>query len=267
MSPIGFVKSLFFPARSRRARAAVLSTGAPAEDALDDWSRSLRDPTGYYLDCFRWFHFRLAEPLRAHRAYFTAEQRGFGEDAFHVMWWLLFRRFAFREFGEIGVYRGQTLSLAAMLQRDLGIAGNVTGISPFDGAGDSVSRYRPKIDYHADVLANFAHFGLPQPVLVRAYSTDPAALDVLRSRAWDCLYIDGNHDYEVARADWDHCAAVVRPGGVIVFDDSACGTEYRAPIFATAGLPDPSRIAAEIDPAQFREILRVGHNRVFEKIA
>lgn len=267
MSPLRYVKSLFHRARARRAHADALLPGAPAEDALDDWSRSLRDPTGFYLDCHRWFYFRLPGPLREHRAYFNTERRGFGEDAFHVMWWLLFRRFKFREFGEIGVYRGQTLSLAAMLQRELGLVGNVVGISPFDGAGDSVSRYRPKIDYHADVLANFAHFGLPAPTLVRAYSTDPAALEVLRSREWDCLYIDGNHDYDIARADWDHCAAVVRPGGIIVFDDASCGTGFEPPAFATAGLPDPSRVAAEIDPARFREVLRVGHNRVFEKLA
>lgn len=267
MSPLRYVKSLFHRARARRALAEALLPGAPAEDALDDWTRSLRDPTGFYLDCHRWFHFRLPEPLRAHRAYFREKRRGFGEDAFHVMWWLLFRRYGFREWGEIGVYRGQTLSLAALLQRELGLVENVAGISPFDGAGDSVSRYRPRIDYHADVLANFAHFGLPPPTLVRAYSTDAIALAALRSREWDCLYIDGNHDYEVARADWDHCAPVVRAGGVIVFDDSACGTGYEPPVFATAGLPDPSRVAAEIDPAQFREVLRVGHNRVFEKLA
>jgi len=267
MSPFRYVMSFFHRAQRRRASAEVLRAGAPPETALDDWTRSLRDPTDYYLDCHRWFHFRLPENLRAHRAYFRDGGRGFGEDAFHVMWWLLFRKFAPREFCEIGVYRGQTVSLAALIQRDFEIAGKVTGISPFDGAGDSVSRYRPRIDYHTDVLANCAHFNLPPPNLVRAYSTDPTALEVLRSRSWDCIYIDGNHDYGVARADWDHCAAVVRPGGIIVFDDSGCGTSYRAPIFATAGLPDPSRVAAEIDRTQFEEILHVGHNRVFQKIA
>jgi hypothetical protein len=48
---------------------------------------------------------------------------------------------------------------------------------------------------------------------------------------------------------------------------SAYGTAYQPPLLATASLPDPSRAAAEIDPAQFREVLCVGHSRVFEKIA
>jgi hypothetical protein len=267
MSAIGFFMSFFHRARRRRALAQVQRAGAPVEDALEDWSRSLRDPTGFYLDCHRWFLFRLPESLRAHRAFFRDGERGFGEDAFHVMWWLLFSRFRPREFGEIGVYRGQTLSLAALLQREEEIDGRVTGISPFDCSGDSVSRYRPQIDYYADTLENCAHFGLPSPALVRARSTDSLALEALRSHAWDCLYIDGNHEYEVARQDWENCAAAVSPEGIIVLDDAARGTGYRPPAFATAGHPGPSRVAEEIDPATFREILRVGHNRVFQKIA
>ena len=49
-------------------------------------------------------------------------------------------------------------------------------------------------------------------------------------------------------------------------DDSGSTTSYRPPIFATAGLADPSRLAQEIDRSQFREILQVGHNRVFQKM-
>jgi len=267
MSPIGFARSLLFRARRHRALAKVLQLGAPAPDALEDWSRSLGEPTAFYLDCQRWFHFSLPAPLRAHRAYFSRERRGFGEDAFHVMWWLIFARLGPREFGEIGVYRGQTLSLAALLQREFSIAGNVTGISPFEPEGDSVSRYFGGLDYRADTLANFGHFQLPPPALVRARSTDAAALEVLRSRAWDCLYIDGNHDYDVARADWEHCAEVIRPGGVVVLDDAALGTRYEPPVFATAGHPGPSRVASEVDRARFREVLQVGHNRVFQRTA
>jgi hypothetical protein len=71
----------------------------------------------------------------------------------------------------------------------------------------------------------------------------------------------------VAKADWDLCAPRVRPGGVLVLDDSALGTDYHPPTFATAGHPGPSRLASEIDGASFCEVLRVGHNRVFRKLA
>jgi hypothetical protein len=37
-------------------------------------------------------------------------------------------------------------------------------------------------------------------------------------------------------------------------------------VFATAGHPGPTRLAGEIDRKKFREILQVGHNRVFQKL-
>jgi predicted O-methyltransferase YrrM len=103
--------------------------------------------------------------------------------------------------------------------------------------------------------------------LVQAFSTAPAARQRIAEQEWDAIYIDGNHDYEVAKADWELCAARIRTGGMVVLDDSALDTGYRAPAFATAGHPGPSRVAGEIDGRVFSEVLRVGHNRVFRKLA
>lgn len=238
------------------------------ENVLRLWQRSLTDPTGYYLDCVRFFHSNnFPASLKAHRDYFISGHRGFGEDAFHVMWWMLFRELRPARFLEIGVYRGQTLSLAAILQRELGINGSVTGISPFAPAGDAVSRYSKHVDYLADTKTNFTNFGLADPELVPAFSTDMTARERVSRESWDAIYIDGNHDYEVARADWDLCAAHVAKGGIVVLDDSASDTAFRPPAFATAGHPGPSRVAREVDETGFREILRVGHNRVFQRTA
>lgn len=244
----------------------ALATSCNAS-ALDDWSRSLTDPTGYYLDCVRFFHCsEFPSELRQHRAYFAENRRGFGESAFHVMWWLLFCRFRSAAFLEIGVYRGQTLSLASLIQRKLGIAGCVTGISPFSSAGDSVSFYQNDVDYLQDTLTNFAAFRLPLPELVVAFSTESRAMARIKSQSWDVAYIDGNHEYEVAKADWLLCSGQISEGGIVVLDDSSLGTQYMPPQFATAGHPGPSRLATEIDSTRFREVLRVGHNRVFQKI-
>ena len=251
--------------RSKQALRKVLAQEADFS-ALEDWERSLSAPTSYYLDCVRHFHGPyFPEELKKHRRYFLQDQRGFGEDAFHVMWWILFRKLRPQHFLEIGVYRGQTISLAALLQRMLDIAGSVTGISPFSPAGDSVSRYQASVDYLKDTQLNFRAFDLPAPELLRAYSTDHVATERINQGAWDAIYIDGNHDYHVAAADWLACSANIRAGGIIVLDDAALGTAYGPPRFATAGHPGPSRLATEIDAVGFREILRVGHNRVFQK--
>ncbi len=252
----------------RRAQACALADlpAEPPDISPAHWPDGLRDPTSFYLRCFQFFHTALPRELREHRAFFSAEGRGFGEDAFHVQWYLLFTRFRPATFLEIGVYRGQTLSLAALLARSLGFPCRVAGVSPFSPAGDSVSHYADLPDYQRDTLAHFAHFNLPPPDLLKAYSTDPAAEAFIAASAWDMIYIDGNHDIEVVRRDWALCARQLKPGGVIVLDDSGLSTAYHPPLFATGGHPGPSQMVEEIDQNQFREILQVGHNRAFQKV-
>ena len=268
MKFIRFIKGRYYGWRQRAAQRRLLAGfSAPAEEITrPQWDDGLKDPTEFYLRCFHYFHTRLPEPLREHRAYFETDGRGYGEKAFHVMWFLLFREFSPKSFLEIGVFRGQTLSLAALLARQFQPGCFTQGISPFSPAGDAVSKYRRDVDYYEDTLKNCAHFSLPAPALLKAYSTDEAARKLVASRDWSVVYIDGNHDYEVARADWDLCAAHLQPGGLIVLDDSGLTTNYVPPIFATGGHPGPSRLAQEVDRTRFREILQVGHNRVFQKI-
>ncbi len=252
--------------QTRHRMLKELTTLPTREITREDWGESLRDPTAFYVRCFHYFHTLLPEPLREHRHYFTQHGRGFWEDAFHVMWFLLFSQFRPAGFLEIGVYRGQTLSLAALLARYFGQECFVQGVAPFCPAGDTVSKYRKDVDYYADTLNNFSHFHLPAPSLLKAYSTDPSAHELISSRPWPIIYIDGCHDYEVARQDWDLCARNLPPGGLIVLDDAGLTTNYRPPRFATGGHPGSSRLAQEVKLAgSFREILQVGHNRVFQK--
>lgn len=235
------------------------------------WNRSLGNPTSFYLECVRYFYQKLPGQLRQHRLYFhnvPGNRRGFGENAFHVMWYLLLEEFKPANFLEIGVYRGQVVSLIALWARLNHISCSVYGVSPFSPAGDAVSKYRSDINYYEDTLANFDHFNLPHPQLLKAYSTDPAAVELIGTTGWEMVYIDGNHDYEVARKDWEVCSRNVKPGGIIVLDDAALNTAYRPPAcLASRGHPGPSRLTQEIDPSKFREILQVGHNRAFQKIS
>ncbi len=260
----GFLRTRWLNVLIAFQQRAVLKQPS-AEITRADWARSLTEPTEFYLDCFRYFNGRLPSEVREHRAYFRQRRRGLNEDAMHVMWFLLFREFKPKNFLEIGVYRGQTLSLAALLSRMNGVTCRVQGVSPFTAAGDAVSKYLESVDYLRDTLENFDHFSLPRPELMKAFSTDAEAKTMIRSTAWEMIYIDGNHDYEVARQDWEVCAESVKAGGIIVLDDASLETAFNPPLFATAGHPGPSRVAREVDTGRFREIMRVGHNRVFQR--
>ncbi len=81
------------------------------------------------------------------------------------------------------------------------------------------------------------------------------------------IYIDGNHDYEIVKKDWENCSQNTRAGGVIVFDDAGLTSSFNPPPYiAWRGHPGPSRMAKEVDRSKFQEILQVGHNRVFQRI-
>jgi|SRR5689334_10340133 len=263
----GFVKKCWYAAARRRLESSVARRPPRISLERSGWQLSQKEPTAFYFECLRYFYQELPSEIRAHRAYFCENERGFGENPFHVMWWLLFREFKPANFLEIGVFRGQTISLAALCARLLTSRCEIYGISPFSAAGDSVSDYRKDVDYLADTIANFDQFSLPHPHLLRAYSTERVAADLVSSKEWEVIYIDGNHDYEVASKDWELCSSHAKRDGIIVLDDSALATRFHPPAYAaTRGHVGPSRLAQEIDGSRFKEILQVGHNRVFQKL-
>lgn len=204
--------------------------------------------------------------LKDHRKYFKKNKRGFGEDAFHAMWYFIFKEFRPKNILEIGVYRGQTISLFALLSKKMGIKTEIHAISPFTAAGDSVSKYSEQLDYYSDVIDNFKYFQLSPPFLHKGFSTDKAMIEVIQSQLWDLIYIDGNHEYEVAKHDFVVCSKFLKENGLIVLDDASLHTGYKPAYYSTPGHLGPSKVASEIDPDLFQEILSVGHNRVFKKI-
>jgi hypothetical protein len=216
----------------------------------------------YFHHYFR--HLCPAE-IREHRSYFKLNGRGFGEDAFHGMWFTLLREFKPQSCLEIGVFRGQSISLWILVAKMLDNVCDVHGISPFSSAGDDVSVYPADIDYMCDTLESFAALSLPKPTLIRALSTDEVALNYIASRSWDLIYIDGSHDYEIVLADYEACVPQLKQNALLVMDDASLGTSYRAPAFSFAGHPGPSRVAKERAMQELHFLGAVGHNNVFQK--
>ena len=87
---IRFAKSRIRTLAARLQLQGVLLKSCNESDAPlnpESWHKSLENPTEYYLNCVRFFYQNAPEFLKFHRAYFRQNQRGFGEDAFHVMWY------------------------------------------------------------------------------------------------------------------------------------------------------------------------------------
>jgi hypothetical protein len=233
---------------------------------------SLQEINEYYnsidevYDYFHHYFWNLAPIwLKEHRAYFKNGNKGFGEDAFHAMWYLIFNFYKPISVLEIGVYRGQSLSLFSLLAKKMNYSIDLHGISPFDSSGDEVSIYLRELNYYEDVLTNFSKFSLPNPNLHKGFSTNSEMVGVIKSKKWDLIYIDGNHDYDVAKFDFDNCSKMLKVGGLLVLDDSSLNLTYNPNFYASKGHPGPSTVADEISKNDFVEILTVGHNRVFQK--
>ena len=89
----------------------------------------------FFLD---YFYFHSKSFVRKHRNYFKTNKRGFGEDAFHGMWDFLFLNYKPKLILEIGIYRGQTLSLFNYLSDYYQLESEVWGVAPLTSAGQSL---------------------------------------------------------------------------------------------------------------------------------
>ncbi len=228
--------------------------------------------------------------LKRHRDWVEANRWGYGDRAFHYLWWLTLRDLAER-FGrvralEIGVYKGQTISLWALIARELGLEVEITALSPFAGntrwqprlirslrkrfdrryrAAQAARNLHPVDDYLARNREIFAAFGVDFAAvrLARGTSDDPVVLAQFAGRAFELVYIDGDHSFEVVASDITHFAPLVVPGGLMVMDDAAC--ELPGEGF-WKGVAEVSRAARAIPALGFDNPLNVGHNRLYRRV-
>ena len=49
--------------------------------------------------------------------------------------------------------------------------------------------------------------------------TLPAFLERHGEQSVDFAFIDGGHSVDTIRSDWEHVKKIIKPGGVVVFDD------------------------------------------------
>jgi len=233
-----------------------------------------------------------ADPdLTRHRRHVEANQLGFGDPAFHALWAELLAtahaRFGSVEALEIGVYKGQVISLWSLLAKLHGWPVRVHAITPLVGQPMPrfgwwrsllfrVSRrFRERVqsgdfyaaeDYESIVRAHFSVHGLDfnRIRLVRGLSTAPGVQAAVVSDRFHLVYIDGDHTYEGASADIRHYAPKIVKGGWLVMDDAAFdqpGTSF------WKGYETVSRACLLLPDLGFKNVINVGHNRVFERIA
>lgn len=229
---------------------------------FSDFQKLSGNPRRVYLAFLAHYKFWIPMRLKSHRQYFSVNARGFGEDAFHSMWLSLFAEFRFKNCLEIGVYRGQTMSLWSILQDYFEIKGKVTGCSPLDESGDEYSSYS-ELDYREDIRQNFRAVGATPGSIIPFPSQSEEAQELLKDMKFDLIYVDGSHDYEDVKADIRTAKALLHPRGILVLDDAALFTDYRPLLGSFAGHAGPSKAALAEETKSLERLGSCGHNIVF----
>ncbi len=233
-----------------------------------------------------------ADPLlTAHRRHVEENKLGFGDPAFHAMWGSLLtaaaRRFKSVRALEIGIFKGQVISLWALLAREYALDVEVSALGPLAGQPKPRFSFLSKLRYRIDrrfreqtdnanfyaeenypeiVRTHFAHHGLDfeQVKLHRGFSTDPEILRSLTHEQFHIVYVDGDHSFDGALHDFKTFAAKIPLGGWLVADDA--GGDLPGTTF-WKGHEAVTRAVQIMPSLGFKNVLNVGHNRVYERIS
>lgn len=228
--------------------------------------------------------------LTTHRQHIEAYQLGFGDPAFHYLWYLLIpyvaEQFSQPNVLEIGVFKGQVISLWSLIAHHLNLSLSISGITPLQGnplpqstwkkrlkklissrfrADIDAGNFYPEEDYRVIIQRLFQYFDLNVESirLIEGYSTDSHVQATVQDETFSLIYIDGDHTYEGVMNDLQSYAPKVQPGGFLVMDDAGY---YQPGTVFWKGYESVSRACELTLPMMgFTNVLNVGHNRVYQR--
>jgi hypothetical protein len=208
--------------------------------------------------------------LKDHRDYIERTAYGFGERAFHWLWKLVVDDMpqGFR-FLEVGVYKGQVLSLVQLIARYARKSVEVYGVTPLSRTSGPTGKFTkfPDCDYAAMIHDLHVRFALTQPNIIPYDSTCPHAKQIVdKLDEFDVVYVDGCHEYDYVVKDLMYYPEKLRVGGLLVVDDSA--NNLHQPWGYFQGIEDVSRaVRTIIEPdSRYVHLFACMHNRVWRKI-
>lgn len=230
--------------------------------------------------------------LLNHRVFIENNQLGFGDRAFHYMWYLLLQNLkgeiVNRKINllEIGVFKGQVISLWSIISQRFNINTSIYAISPLKGNPRPnnefiykvkmlLSRKFRKLHASANFYENENYFQIIEQLFKefdldintiefnKGFSTDSEIIDKLQSKKFDLVYIDGDHTYDGVVADLNNYTPLIAQNGYLVMDDASNnipGTKF------WKGHQDVANACEIIPSLGFKNIFNIGHNRVYQKV-
>jgi hypothetical protein len=232
-----------------------------------------------------WFHSNTRESfcqlvnadsqLFDHRLHIEQGGLGFGDRSFHWMWKMIVdcmpEKFSFLE---IGIHCGQILSLVGMLAARTDKDLRLVGISPLNGDGLNPPYIRTggdHRDYKGYIYDLCDRFHLKTPILIEGYSDEKCVvIEADDLSPYNILYIDGSHLKPDVLHDLRTYTPMLKPGGLLVCDDSANRLKLTQGLFA--GFQSASDAVDELLPpfgtglpGGWTHLGNVVHNRIWRK--
>jgi hypothetical protein len=207
-----------------------------------------------------------------HRTYIEDNNLGYGEKPFHVIWREIVnsqpKKFKFLE---IGVYKGQVLSLVKLLSDLKNKECEFYGVTPLSDVGDKYLKKYDDVNYALTIESLFKKFNLEFNLNTNIINGSSVEEDIKNKvkqlGIFDVVYIDGCHDYDCVVSDILLIKEITKNGSYIIMDDASCYKPINR-IGAHLGhsdVCDAIRDYIENDNC-FEEVICVGHNRVFKRI-
>lgn len=203
--------------------------------------------------------------LDKHRTFVEQNIFGFGERAFPWLWHLVVQELPKSfTFLEIGVFKGQTLSLVKLLADMQGKKVKRYGVTPLSSEGGVwESDYAKDIEYIHD------QFNLTKDYkILHGLSEDPAIIEQASKLKLDVLYIDGGHEERHITNDIEQYSHLVKPGGFMVIDD--CCNSFKMPFGYFQGIQAVTvvvdrKLPPVTDSDEWEFVFSVVHNRVYRR--
>jgi hypothetical protein len=238
--------------------------GATMQEVAANW----KDESDYALRLNEWFVWQVNNNpgLNTHRTFVEQNVFGFGERAFPWLWNLVVQELP-KEFTflEIGVFKGQPLSLIELLAKMHKKKATRYGVTPLSTEGGVWES-----DYRRDIEHIHDEFKLAKDYeLLEGLSEDPGIIELASVLQLDVLYIDGGHEERHITNDILNYAHLVKPGGFMVIDD--CCNSFRMPFGYFQGIEIVTRVVDSMLPPvtrneQWEFIFSVVHNRVYRRV-
>lgn len=240
---------------------------------LYDWSKEYEDTeecNRMVVETFRHSTNEVKE-LKEHRDFIEYHQKelgiiyGHGDRSLPHFWKLLVDEMPKDfKFLEIGVYKGQILSLIQMLANSSSKNAKIYGVTPLYDPDFAAYNRLPFIE---KLFAKF-NLTMENTTITDGLSQTPEIIEkVSESAPYDMVYVDGDHSYSVTVSDIENYGAMLKIGGFMVVDD--CNNNKKLPEGFYGGIYEVSLAVGDCleNNPNYQEILSCLHVRVWKKIS